>query len=121
MKAYISETFIDAALIVTLSNEIPNTTLYSEPENKFHLRQTEELTLAGDLQPHVAEIPNEQRLVWPVVAAYSGVRFFSQSKTDECELAYWRGGLLVRVKILPESPRQIFSPATPFADLISVV
>jgi hypothetical protein len=102
------------------TGDVPDLKLQVESARKLFLQAKEESKLSDESQLHLAEVPCEGRLIWPTVAAYSGVKSISQSKLDKYELAYLPGGLLVRVKILTESPSQIFSPATHFTDLISV-
>jgi hypothetical protein len=119
MNTKLVNSILSGALIVTLSGDVPDLTTHIEAGGKLFLQPQEEPKLSDGLQLHLAETPCEERLIWPTVTCNSGVQSFSQTKTDECELTYWPSSLLVRVKILTESPSQIFSPAPHFTDLIS--
>jgi hypothetical protein len=120
MNTKVVNSILSGALVVTLSGDVPDLIFHVKSGGKLFLQSKEEPKLSEGLQLHLAETPCEERLIWPTVTCNSGVQSFSQTKTDECELAYWPSGLLVRVKILTENPSQIFSPARPFADLIFV-
>jgi hypothetical protein len=103
--------FFNCALIITLLSESGEKTL---------LQPKEEPKSSDGLQLHLAEIPGEERLIQSTDAFYSGIQSLSQSKTSEYNFVSWPGGSVVRVKILAESPSQIFSLAEHFADLISL-
>ena len=100
------KTFIGAALIVTLTSDVPDLTFHVESDRKLSLQHQEEPKLSDGLQLHLPETPCAERLIWPTVAAHygSGIQSLSQSKTDEYELFYSSGCLSVRAKILAENP-----------------
>jgi|SRR5882672_9628567 len=117
------KTFIGAALIVTLTSDVPDLTFHIESDRKLFLQPQEEPKLSDGLQLHLAEIPCEERLIWPTVAADygSGIQSLSQSKTDEYELVYSSGYLFVRAKILAENPevRLNFNSYSPLKTSVS--
>lgn len=103
MKTRINETLFSAALIVTLASDIPDLTFHVESDRKLLLQLKEEPKLSDGLQLHLAETPCEEMLIWPTIAAHSGIQTLSQSKTDEYELVYSSDCLFVRARILAEN------------------